>query len=102
VRRNTLGAELSDIAINAVSRSKEFMARLAARALTKGKGADWLFYSKEGNDLLRSLQPKNVKDLGRWAAARNAGITAMMEFIKVGSMEDLADQVSVTLQEAEQ
>lgn len=53
---NVAQVDLSSVAINVVSRSPEFMARLLAQAIQEGKGIEWLFFSPAGQKAMTSLE----------------------------------------------
>lgn len=71
---------LQDVAINAVSRSPEFVTRLFANGVARGHNMEKLFFTKEGIDILRSLRPEMVK-FGAMNAKRNAGIAYIASMI---------------------
>jgi hypothetical protein len=52
IQRTHLPFELQNIAINAVSRDPGFMSRMIAIGIQKGQGAEALFYTKAGQDIL--------------------------------------------------
>jgi hypothetical protein len=87
VRKTTLPMTFQDMSINLFSRDPGFMARLAAGAITRGKGADKFFHSDEGINYLRALQPKNVRDLGKWGIARNGATIGLLQMLQTGSLE---------------
>lgn len=89
LHRVIVGAE--NVAINLVSRDPGFLARLTAGAIVRGKGADWLFYSKEGLEVLKSLHPQYMK-WGKTAAARQAAITLVTSMLADGAKETVSDK----------
>ena len=76
VIKTTLPVGVPDLAINVLSRDPGFMARLLAGAVSRGKGADWLFYSDQGRDILKSLRAQKVRT-PKWNATRNTGIVSL-------------------------
>jgi hypothetical protein len=76
VLKTHLGIDLQGIAINVMSRDPGFMARLVASAVQKGKGAEALFFTKEGQDLLTGAVKSVVA--GRKTGATINGITAVL------------------------
>jgi hypothetical protein len=46
---------LGDVAINAISRSAEFIARMVTRVATGGQSAEWLFFTREGQEWITKL-----------------------------------------------
>lgn len=55
IMKTHLNVDLSAVAINAASRDPGFIARLLGATIERGKGADWLFHSREGINMLRNL-----------------------------------------------
>jgi hypothetical protein len=78
---------LENITINLVSRNPGFMARLLAGALSRGRGADWLFHSDEGIEILRALQPTRAKYPGV-DAKRNAAIILLNNMMYDGASNE--------------
>jgi hypothetical protein len=93
------GAE--NIAINVMSRDPGFMARLLAGALVRGKGADWLFYSDEGLEMLRTLSPSYLQ-FGKTAAARNASIAFLIGTLGDGAKNQTQESPNAASVESQQ
>ena len=91
VHRPVTGIE--NIAINLVSRDPAFMARLLAGALARGKGADWLFYSKEGIEILRTIQPKTIR-IEELTTARQAAIVLLTSMTADGAKEKQEEEIN--------
>lgn len=68
---------ISNIAINAASRDPGFIARLLGATIESGKGADWLFHSKEGIQTLLDLENVVVGGKSGPEALRAANIAAI-------------------------
>ena len=91
VMKTQLGVDAQGIFINAVSRDPGFVARLLAGAVTRGKGADWLFFTKEGQDMLKTLGTARVAGRAVTAPAtvRNAAILSTLSMLKEGAREEM-------------
>ena len=90
VIKTHLGLDLQNVAINVMSRDPGFMARLVSGAVQKGKGAEALFYTKEGQDLLTGAVKSIVQ--GKVTGANINVITALLAQIW-GAGEAEADVV---------
>ena len=81
--------ELSNVAINFVSRDPGFIARLLGGVIEKGKGAEWLFFTKEGTKMLSDL--KNVTVGGEMSRAAlesaNAAAAVLVDMIGEGAYD---------------
>jgi hypothetical protein len=79
VFKTHLPFDLQSLAINALSRDPGFTARLIAGSIQKGKGAEGLFYTKEGQDLLTGAVKSVVegKNTGASIATINAILASM-------------------------
>jgi hypothetical protein len=86
VIKTTLPVGVPDLAINVLSRDPGFMARLLAGAVSRGKGADWLFYSDQGRDILKSLRAQKVRT-PKWNAIRNTGIVSLATMMQESENE---------------
>lgn len=71
-----LPLSMQDVAINAISRSPEFIARTFAGAVARGHNMESLFFTKEGIKALRAFHPEAIK-YGGMSAMRNALIVKM-------------------------
>ncbi len=73
--------ELSNIAINFVSRDPGFIARLLGSVMEKGAGAEKLFFTKEGVDMLSNLAEVTVggKLSASMLASANAGTLWLLD-----------------------
>ena len=91
LHRIVTGAE--NIAINVVSRDPGFLARLTAGAIVRGKGADWLFYSEEGLNILRSIHPQYIQ-FGRTTQARQAAIALITNMLADGAKEEQEREIN--------
>lgn len=80
VLKTFLPVDLQGIAINALSRDPGFMARLVAQGIQRGKGAESLFFTKEGIDLLTGATKSVVvgKSSGQVAGATIAILASML------------------------
>lgn len=92
VAKTTLPANFSDLAINMVSQDPGFVARLAAGAVQRGKGIENLLFTKEGINLLRSLQPRNPTELGKWNRARHLAVVALSEHLRDGAADKAIEE----------
>jgi hypothetical protein len=95
MHRIVAGAE--NIAINLVSRDPGFMARLLAGALARGRGADWLFYSREGVDILRTIHPQYLQ-FGKTAQARQAATVLLTSMLADGAKEATEEELNARQQ----
>lgn len=76
VIKTTLPVNVQDVAINVLSRDPGFMARLVAGAVSRGKGAEWLFFNPQGIEALQSMRDIAVRT-PRVAATRNSSIIGL-------------------------
>jgi hypothetical protein len=97
VIKTFLPVDLQGIAINALSRDPGFMARLVAQGIQRGKGAEQLFFTKEGIDLLTGATKSVV--VGKGSGQIAGTIIAM--FASMLGAANVEEMVNEALQQQE-
>lgn len=91
IMKTVLPWDLSSLSINALTLNPGFTARLLAGAVSRGKGADWLFHSKEGIKVLETLADRTVKGT-KSAVARNMAIMTLLGIQADGRADEKVEQ----------
>lgn len=82
---------LDNILINFVSRDPGFLARLMGAAISRGKGAEWLFFSEEGINILRNLK-SGWQDVRGATAVNMSAVGALTGMLEQGTSERIAEE----------
>ena len=89
-----LAVAIQDLTINALSRDPGFAGRLIAAGITKGAGADNLFFSKEGVKLLTNLTDHVVSGRKIATPLTTANMAILAAMTGDGAARDTAQEIA--------
>jgi hypothetical protein len=91
VMRTRIPVDLQHLAINAISRDPGFMARVLGGAIQSGEGAEALFFTKAGQDILFDAVNFSLRAPKTGAAIQSANATVAYLTSMIGSGEQLRE-----------